>query len=212
MSSEREVVPATNAFGMGVDKADIRFVLHAQIPRTLEAWVQEVGRAGRDGKPSFCEVCYFQEDVAVQQGFIEWANPTLDYLVGVYETLAGWGERLQVKDEEDLKDELLIKSRHDNRLGICLKWLEVLGVTEGSFETHDLRLVREFDPGELPSFVGSEEKKRDDLTGLLAMMRFASTAADPGPPILYLLTHCGRARIFAKRSPAPMVLIPRLSR
>ena len=159
MRSEREVVLATNAFGMGVDKEDIRFVLHAQMPRTLEAWTQEVGRAGRDGKPSFCEVCYFQEDVAVQQGFIEWANPTLDYLVGVYETLAGWGERIQVKDEEDLKDELLIKSRHDNRLGICLKWLEVLGVTEGSFETRDLRLVREFDPGELPSFVGSDQEE-----------------------------------------------------
>ena len=174
MESEREVVLATNAFGMGVDKEDIRFVLHAQMPRTLEAWTQEVGRAGRDGKPAFCELLYFQEDVSVQQNFVAWANPEREYVLGVYETLRAWGERIAVKDESDLKDELLVKSRHDNRLGISLKWLEVLGVTEGTFETRDLRVVRHLEPGELPESVGSEEKRRADLEGLLAMVRFAN--------------------------------------
>jgi ATP-dependent DNA helicase RecQ len=174
MSSPSDVVLATNAFGMGVDKADIRFVLHAQIPRTLEAWAQEVGRAGRDGKPSLCELLYFEEDVAIQQNFINWANPSREYLVGVYECLRGWGERLQARDLDDLRDELLIKNRADNRVSICLKWLEVLGVTEGSFESHDLALVRDFDLDELPEFVGSEEKLRTDLEGLLMMVRFAS--------------------------------------
>ena len=178
MSSERDVVLATNAFGMGVDKADIRFVLHAQMPRTLEAWTQEVGRAGRDGQPSWCEMLYFEEDVAIQQNFVRWANPTLEYLLGVYETLRGWGERLQAKDLDDLRDELLIKNRGDNRVGICLRWLEVLGVTTGSFETHDLELVRELDPNELPDFVGSEGKLKSDLTSLLGITRFASTDAE----------------------------------
>jgi ATP-dependent DNA helicase RecQ len=173
MSSEREVVLATNAFGMGVDKADIRFVLHAQIPRTLEAWTQEVGRAGRDGRPSFCELLYFEEDLAVQQNFIAWANPSREYLLGVYETLRGWGERLQVKDLDDLRDELLVKQRGDNRVSICLKWLEVLGVTRGAFETNDLELARDLDPGELPDFVGAEEKHQADLRALLGMMSFA---------------------------------------
>ena len=173
MASDREVVLATNAFGMGVDKADIRFVLHAQIPRTLEAWTQEVGRAGRDGRPSFCELVYFEEDLAVQQNFIGWANPTREYLFGVYETLRGWGERLQAKDLEDLRDELLIKQRADNRVSICLKWFEVLGVTSGSFETHDLELVRDLSPDDLPDFVGQEEKHQADLRALLSMMSFA---------------------------------------
>ena len=176
MSSRDEVVLATNAFGMGVDKADIRFVLHAQLPRTLEAWAQEVGRAGRDGEPSLCELVYFEEDVAIQQNFIQWANPTREYLLGVYEVLRGWGERLQARELDDLRDELLIKNRGDNRVSICLKWLEVLGVTRGSFETHDLALVREFDPTELPEFVGTQEKLRSDLEGLLAMVRFANQA------------------------------------
>lgn len=174
MASDNEVVLATNAFGMGVDKADIRFVLHAQLPRTLESWTQEIGRAGRDGKPSLCELIYFEEDVAIQQNFIQWANPSREYLVGVYEVLRGWGERLQAKDLDDLRDELLIKNRGDNRVSICLKWLEVLGVTKGSFEGHNFALATEFDLDELPDFVGSEGKLRADLEGLLAMVRFAA--------------------------------------
>jgi len=177
MGSRRSVVLATNAFGMGVDKADIRFVLHAQIPRTLEAWTQEVGRAGRDGERSFCELAYFEEDLAIQQNFIAWANPTREYLLGVYETLRRWGERIQAKDLDDLRDELLVKNRADNRVGISLRWLEVLGVTRGSFETHDLELVRDLADGELPAFVGSEDKHRADLGALLGMVEFAKDGA-----------------------------------
>ena len=173
MGSERDVVLATNAFGMGVDKPDIRFVLHSQVPRTLEAWAQEVGRAGRDGDPSWCELFYREEDLAIQQRFIQWANPSLEYLVGVFEVLRGWGERIQIKELDDLRAELLVKERRDNRVGICLKWLEVLGLSEGSFETRDLRLVGELDPSDLPDFVGSGEKLQGDLQALLGMVRFA---------------------------------------
>ena len=121
---------------------------------------------------------YFEEDLAIQQGFVEWANPSREYMLGLYETLRGWGERLATKDLDDLRDELLIKNRSDNRVSICLKWLEVLGVTEGSFETNDLRLVRELDPAELPESVGSPDKRRADLEGLLAMARFAGLAEE----------------------------------
>jgi ATP-dependent DNA helicase RecQ len=175
MQSDREVVLATNAFGMGIDKPDIRFVLHAQMPRTLEAWTQEVGRAGRDGKPSWCELFYFAEDVALQQEFVGWANPSREYVFGVYEVLRGWGERSATKDYSDLQAELLVKNRSDNRVATALKWLEVLGVTSGSFESHDLRIALELNPAMLPESVGSEDKRLGDLQALLHMMRFSST-------------------------------------
>ncbi|CAN0597869.1 unnamed protein product, partial [Laminaria digitata] len=72
---------ATNAFGMGVDKPDLRFILHAQIPGSIEAYHQEVGRAGRDGLPSVCELLYAQEDLAIQQEFIRWQNPSADLMM-----------------------------------------------------------------------------------------------------------------------------------
>jgi len=179
MQSDEAVVLATNAFGMGVDKADIRFVLHYQVPRTLEAWAQEIGRAGRDGKPAWCELLYFEEDLAIQQNFVRWANPSREYLLGVYETLRAWGERVAVKDLDDLRQELLVKERRDNRVSISLKWLEVLGISAGSFEGHDLGVVRDLQPGELPQAVGSEEKLESDLRALLAMARFATQQEEP---------------------------------
>ncbi|MCA9303729.1 MAG: ATP-dependent DNA helicase RecQ [Phycisphaerales bacterium] len=78
---DKLVLCATNAFGMGVDKPDIRFIIHAQIPGSIEAYHQEVGRAGRDGGHSVCELLYAQEDLAIQQEFVRWQNPSADLLM-----------------------------------------------------------------------------------------------------------------------------------
>ena len=173
MTQPGQVVLATSAFGMGIDKADIRFVLHAQIPSTLEAWTQEVGRAGRDGKPAWCELFYMQADLAIQQGFVEWANPTLEYIVGVYNAIAGWGDRAHSKLREDLKEEVGAYAAYDQRLAISLRGLEAIGAIEGSFKRRDLRAVRPLDVNELPPFLRTGKKRDNDLKALLAMMRFA---------------------------------------
>jgi ATP-dependent DNA helicase RecQ len=87
MGGEQRVMVATNAFGLGIDKSDIRFVLHYQLPPGLEPYYQEAGRAGRDGEPSTCTLLFLRSDKAVQQFFMAGRYPTEDDAQALYDTL-----------------------------------------------------------------------------------------------------------------------------
>ena len=77
MQPGRKVVMlATNAFGLGIDKPDIRYIIHYQMPGSPESYVQEAGRAGRDGKPARCVLLFQPDDIAIQEHFLKEAHPT----------------------------------------------------------------------------------------------------------------------------------------
>ena len=84
MQGEKRVMVATNAFGMGIDKPDTRFVVHLQLPANLEAYYQESGRAGRDGDDADCTLLYFQDDKRVQQFFLAKNYPSANDLHMIY--------------------------------------------------------------------------------------------------------------------------------
>jgi ATP-dependent DNA helicase RecQ len=83
----KDIAVATNAFGMGIDRSDVRFVVHWELPGSVEAWYQEAGRAGRDGKPGHCEMLFNYADTRTQEFFIEGANPGEKTIRQVYQTL-----------------------------------------------------------------------------------------------------------------------------
>ncbi|MFI6623175.1 RecQ family ATP-dependent DNA helicase [Streptomyces sp. NPDC050528] len=87
-SGELDVVVATSAFGMGIDKANVRFVLHASVPGSLDAYYQEIGRAGRDGAPARAILAYRTQDLGLQRFFAAGA-PDADALRRVTERLRG---------------------------------------------------------------------------------------------------------------------------
>lgn len=87
INDEAKVIVATNAFGMGIDKPDVRNVIHCDLTLTLEAYYQEAGRAGRDGKPATCLLLFNNDDIDLQVFFINTNYPPKENIEAVYNTL-----------------------------------------------------------------------------------------------------------------------------
>ena len=144
MAASDRIVVATIAFGMGIDKADIRAVYHYNLPKTLENFAQEIGRAGRDGKPSDCDVLAAADDITVLENFTYGDTPLDDSIRGLVEELLqgrSAGATFDISAYE-------LSARHDIRqlvVTTALTYLELDGViaaTAPFYTTYQWKYLR----------------------------------------------------------------------
>jgi ATP-dependent DNA helicase RecQ len=131
MENRVRVMVATNAFGMGIDKPDIRFVIHAQMPGSLDAYYQEAGRAGRDNEAARCTLLFEMKDKQVQQFFLGGRYPGMETLRRVAETV----RTLARENESQALDKPLARLREAlpnvgaNKLSVAATLLHDIGMT-----------------------------------------------------------------------------------
>ncbi|MBL9155303.1 MAG: ATP-dependent DNA helicase RecQ [Verrucomicrobiales bacterium] len=179
INREKDVVVATNAFGMGIDRSDVRFVVHFETPGSVEAYYQEAGRAGRDGEPAVCELLFNYADTRTQEFFLEGNNPGYETICDVYRVI-----RKLADEKHELKMPIrelteTVGAKNEMAVGSALATLSRAGyIDRFDIPGERVRGTRLTQPDIPPEGLELDraalaEKERRDRRKLEEMIRFA---------------------------------------
>ncbi len=176
---EPRVMVATNAFGLGVDKANLRFVIHYNFPGSLEAYYQEAGRAGRDGASATCVLLYQPDDKRIQSFFLGGRYPTPEQTKSVSDALRRLGSAAEAAGRETpaLKDLAEAADVPAKKTRVVLSFLKDAGYAREIGGTQFAPLGDE--PPDEPALQRAatryEQKRTQDRARLQSMLRYAQS-------------------------------------
>jgi len=169
VKGKAKVIVATNAFGLGIDKRDIRYVIHYDMPGTVEAYYQEAGRAGRDGGESVCLLLYNSRDRFLHEFFIKGDNPSPEIILEIYDRLLSYETSTVLITYSEL-GEMLSDQVPEMAVGTSIKILEKLGLIARSNEKKGSAFFQlTTDPEKVKESFGKRAKKaRENFEKLLS--------------------------------------------
>lgn len=130
LKDKAKLILATPAFGLGIDKPNIRFVTHYEIPSTVEAYFQEVGRGGRDGLPANGYFLYAEDDLTIQMQFLNWAYPDRNFIEKVFDIIQSRFDIVSVQGFDYLREQMVFKNKKDFRVNAAVSILNRWGCLE----------------------------------------------------------------------------------